>query len=138
MDARRAITGLMRARSFVRHFCVVAMVACTPDQTPAARLPSPPTSTPAVLVAGDSLFASHCQQCHGQQALGTDRGPPLVHTIYAPGHHADVAFHLAARNGVRAHHWTYGNMPPIPALSESQTTEIISYIRWLQREAGIN
>jgi hypothetical protein len=61
-----------------------------------------------------------------------------LHAIYAPGHHADVAFSLAVRNGVRAHHWTYGNMPAMPVLNESQTIDIIAYVRWLQMEAGIH
>ena len=113
-------------------------IACAPEQPPSARLPKPPSPTPTVLLAGDSLFVVHCQRCHGKFALGTDSGPPLLHAIYAPGHHADVAFLLAVRNGVRAHHWTYGNMPPMPPVSESQASDITAYVRWLQMEAGIH
>jgi mono/diheme cytochrome c family protein len=89
------------------------------------------------LRAGDSLFVANCQQCHGANAVGTDHGPALVHLFYAPGHHADVAFLLAVRNGVRAHHWSYGNMPAIPELTQSQVADITAYVRWLQEEAGI-
>lgn len=91
-----------------------------------------------VLLAGDSLYAARCQSCHGPHGLGSDRGPPLLHAIYAPGHHADVAFLLAVRNGVHAHHWTYGNMPAVPEVNEEQATSIIAYLRWLQMEAGIH
>lgn len=122
-------------------FLVVSLlsaVTCGPERPPSARLPSPPSPTPTVLLTGDSLYVVHCQRCHGKNALGTDSGPPLLHTIYAPSHHADVAFLLAVRNGVRAHHWTYGNMPAMPALNESQTIDITAYVRWLQMEAGIH
>ncbi len=63
--------------------------------------------------------------------------PPLVHRIYAPRHHADFAFHLAVQNGVRAHHWGFGDMPPIPGLSRSEVSHIIDYIRALQRANGL-
>ena len=47
-------------------------------------------------------------------AAGHDgAGPPLVHKIYQPGHRSDMAFVLAAQNGVRAHHWPFGNRPPV-------------------------
>lgn len=117
---------------------ILFTLGCAPERPPSARLPHPPSPTPGVLLAGDSLFAVHCQRCHGKNALGSDSGPPLLHPIYAPGHHADVAFLLAVRSGVRAHHWTFGDMPAIPALNESQTIDITGYLRWLQMEAGIH
>jgi mono/diheme cytochrome c family protein len=100
------------------------------DALRAARLPPE-------LATGEDLFNTHCSICHGRLALGTRRGPPLVHPIYAPGHHADEAFQLAVRSGVRAHHFRYGNMPPVPGLSREQVAEITAYVRWLQRTAGI-
>jgi hypothetical protein len=60
-----------------------------------------------------------------------------VHRIYEPDHHADPAFQLAVARGVRAHHWRFGDMAPVPGVSESDVTAIIGYIRWLQRQAGI-
>ena len=128
---------MKRARTLV-HLCLLMLVACAPEQPPSARLPDPPPPTPTAQLAGDSLFVNHCQHCHGRFALGTDSGPPLLHAVYAPSHHADVAFLLAVRNGVRAHHWTYGNMPAVPALSDSQASDITAYVRWLQKEAGIH
>ncbi len=118
--------------------CLLTVVACTPEPSPSAQLPNPLPPTPTVLFAGDSLFVVHCRQCHGQHALGSDRGPPLLHATYAPGHHADIAFLLAVRNGVRAHHWRYGDMPAIAALTDAQVGEITAYVRWLQVEAGIH
>lgn len=77
------------------------------------------------------------RQCHGDVALGTAQGPPLVHIIYEPNHHADAAFLLAALRGVRAHHWGFGDMPPQPQVSREEMAEIVKYVRWLQREAGV-
>jgi mono/diheme cytochrome c family protein len=86
---------------------------------------------------GRLFFEANCAACHGQAGGGTDQGPPLVHDIYNPGHHADYAFVLAARNGVRAHHWPFGNMPPQPQVSEAQVNAIVKYVRELQRANGI-
>ncbi|HUH11472.1 MAG TPA: hypothetical protein VMK65_00115 [Longimicrobiales bacterium] len=63
--------------------------------------------------------------------------PPLVHAVYEPSHHADVAFQMAVRRGVRAHHWSYGDMPAQPHIPPAQADSIIGYVRWLQRQAGI-
>lgn len=57
---------------------------------------------------GHVAFTENCAACHGTTGQGTDQGPPLIHDIYNPGHHGDVAFYRAARFGVRAHHWPYG------------------------------
>ena len=69
---------------------------------------------------------------------GTDRGPPLVHPYYAPGHHADAAFYQAVRVGVTAHHWHFGDMPPRPEVSMDQVGRILAYVRALQRANGID
>lgn len=116
----------------------IAGIAACRSEAPSARLPNPPAPTPAVLAQGDTLFHARCTRCHGTWALGTDSGPPLLHAIYAPAHHADASFVLAVRQGVRAHHWTYGDMPPVPGLSDEQVVQVTAYVRWLQSEAGIH
>jgi mono/diheme cytochrome c family protein len=88
-------------------------------------------------VKGKRFYEASCAVCHGPAASGTRSGPPLVHRIYEPGHHADIAFYWAVRDGVVQHHWSYGNMPPIQGLSGEDVGHIIAYIRGLQREAGI-
>ena len=92
---------------------------------------------PAELQPGEAKFNAHCSVCHGQRAAGTDHGPPLVHKIYEPNHHGDPAFYMAAANGVRAHHWEFGNMPKIEGVTSQDVEQIIKYIRWLQKQAGI-
>jgi len=86
---------------------------------------------------GAKVFAANCASCHGVNAAGTEKGPPLVHDIYNPGHHADEAFIRATRFGVRQHHWPYGNMPAQPQISETDVRAIIEYVRELQTANGI-
>lgn len=86
---------------------------------------------------GADLFAANCAQCHGEQADGTLMGPPLVHRLYEPGHHPDFAFKNAVANGVLAHHWDFGDMPPVAGLSQDDVAAITAYVRRLQRQAGI-
>jgi mono/diheme cytochrome c family protein len=86
---------------------------------------------------GEELFAANCAVCHGPQGQGTATGPPLVHVIYEPGHHSDESFHLAVQRGVQAHHWDFGPMPAIPGLDRDEVADIITYVRDLQRDAGI-
>lgn len=84
------------------------------------------------------MFNQRCAVCHGQNATGSTQGPPLVHRIYEPGHHSDMSFLLAVRRGVRAHHWRFGNMAPVPGLSEADVREVVRYVRALQRAKGIH
>ncbi len=92
---------------------------------------------PEDLKNGEEKFNNFCSRCHGPQGQGTDNGPPLVHKIYEPNHHGDLAFQRAASLGVRAHHWKFGNMPKIEGVTPEDVTQIVGYIRWLQKQAGI-
>jgi mono/diheme cytochrome c family protein len=92
---------------------------------------------PAEFQAGETIFDANCSACHGKQAAGTDHGPPLVHKVYEPNHHGDEAFKRAAANGVKAHHWEFGNMPKIDAVTPADVDQIVKYVRWQQRQAGI-
>jgi mono/diheme cytochrome c family protein len=92
---------------------------------------------PAEFQAGETIFNANCSACHGKQAAGTDHGPPLVHKVYEPNHHGDEAFKRAAANGVKAHHWEFGNMPKIDAVTPADVDQIVKYVRWQQRQAGI-
>lgn len=87
--------------------------------------------------AGQEAFAENCAKCHGNNASGGVTGPPLVHAIYNPGHHADAAFVMAVRRGVRQHHWQFGNMPPQPQVTDQEITAIIRYVRELQVANGV-
>lgn len=88
--------------------------------------------------AGQAAFETNCAACHGQNAVGQDGvAPPLVHIIYEPNHHGDQSFYRAVQQGVRAHHWRFGNMPAVQGVSQSDVTDIIAYVRELQRANNI-
>ena len=117
-------------------------------QTTEATAKAPEPGSPIVTVSvpaldgnaaiGAQIFAAKCAACHGQNAAGSHgSGPPLVHKIYEPNHHADGAFLLAVQNGVTAHHWPFGNMPPQEGLTRGDVLAIIAYVRALQVANGI-
>lgn len=106
-----------------------------PRRSVVLEITEPELSTLAA--SGKSLFEANCAACHGIKASGTEKGPPLIHDIYNPGHHADPAFFAAAKFGVRQHHWPYGNMPPQPQVAEDQLVAIVRYIREVQMANGI-
>lgn len=100
-------------------------------------------SLPADLSAnaqlGQRMFETACVECHGQNAAGRSGiAPPLVHIYYEPSHHGDEAFQRAVQYGVNAHHWSFGNMPPVEGLTRGDVQFIVEYIRSLQRENGID
>ncbi|MBB3710756.1 mono/diheme cytochrome c family protein [Limimaricola variabilis] len=88
---------------------------------------------------GKRAFDSVCADCHGANAAGKNGvAPPLVHKTYEPSHHGDYAFLAAVQNGVRSHHWDFGDMPPIEGLTEADVANVVAYVRALQRENGID
>lgn len=91
----------------------------------------------ALTEKGAELFNSNCAKCHGEKGVGTKSGPPLVHKIYHPNHHADLSFIWAIERGVRAHHWGFGDMPKIDGVKPDEAESIIKYVRGIQKEAGI-
>ena len=87
---------------------------------------------------GKFAYDEKCGTCHGRNAAGVNgSGPPLIHIIYEPSHHGDQAFLLAAKTGVRSHHWKFGNMPPVEGISDEAVAKIIYYVREVQRANGI-
>lgn len=105
--------------------------------SPITGLPKNP-KVPFQFGRGMQKFQEKCSVCHGQWAEGTaDKGPPLVHPYYKPSHHNDDAFYRAALSGVNAHHWHFGNMPPVEGITEQDIGQIVQFIRWWQTENGI-
>ena len=86
---------------------------------------------------GKTAFDDSCTACHGASAAGSDKGPPLVHDIYNPGHHGDAAFLAAVKRGTLRHHWNFGDMPPQPGVTDDGVAAIVRYIRELQEANGI-
>ncbi|MBL4613962.1 MAG: c-type cytochrome [Magnetovibrio sp.] len=86
---------------------------------------------------GAIAFKENCAVCHGENGAGTDQGPPMVHTVYNPGHHGDESIFRAVKNGVKQHHWPFGNMPPQPQVNQTMAVNIAAYIREVQAANGI-
>ena len=93
--------------------------------------------TEIVTYSGEKSFQTRCAVCHGQKADGTQTGPPLVNRLYEIGHHPNFSFHNAVNKGVTAHHWNFGDMPPIPNVPAEEIDAIICHVRDLQRAQGI-
>lgn len=102
-----------------------------------AKLHIPSSNVVRDLGLGKTLYQGACLACHGNDAGGTDRGPPLAHRTYRELHHADMAFHLAVKNGAKQHHWNFGAMPPVEGLTPEQVEHVIGYVRDEQRRVGI-
>ena len=117
----------------------VAVVGLGPQSDPAVQ-GSGNTGIPAqdgtLVAAGERLYQESCASCHGNDLRGTATGPSHLSIVYEPNHHGDAAFQLAVRNGVRQHHWPFGDMEPIPGLTDDDVGSIIAYVRERQRING--
>lgn len=89
-------------------------------------------------VIGQRVFAAKCAACHAASLTGVEgAGPPLLHPYYVPGHHSDTAIENAVRHGAPAHHWTFGDMPPVKGLTGADIAAVIAYVRAVQQANGI-
>lgn len=114
-----------------------AVTAKPAEGAPIVAVALPAEHSPEAQI-GKRAFEAKCADCHGADAAGRNGfGPPLVHKIYEPGHHGDMAFLVAVRNGVRQHHWDFGNMLPVEGLTDADVAYIVRYVRELQAENGI-
>jgi mono/diheme cytochrome c family protein len=95
-----------------------------------------PEMTPR-LNLGKMNYEGYCASCHGRNAAGTDKGPTFLHRVYHPGHHGDAAFMIAPQRGARAHHWRFGDMPPVEGVTDEQLETIVEYVRALQKVNGL-
>ncbi|NRP47788.1 MULTISPECIES: cytochrome c [unclassified Marinobacterium] len=86
---------------------------------------------------GQQVFNETCAACHGNNGAGTLKGPPLIHDIYNPGHHSNQAIISAIKNGVRQHHWPYGDMPAQEKIGFAKTMAVIEFIREVQVQNGV-
>ena len=83
------------------------------------------------------LYDGKCASCHGKNTAGTDKGPTFIHRVYHPGHHGDGAFFNAPKQGAKAHHWPFGDMPPVEGVTDNHIGKIIKYIRAVQKANGV-
>lgn len=123
-------------------FAPVLVPTSEPEMAEGQGLPLVAVTLPELSSAAEQgrlAFEANCAACHGVDAAGQDgEAPPLVHVIYEPNHHADASFYRAVQQGVRAHHWRFGDMPPIEGIGQNEIASIILYVRELQRANGIH
>ena len=120
---------------FVILSIIVGIMAAPASAQQLAKTQAP--SVPAQLNINKMLYEKFCSSCHGVDLKGTKKGPPFLHRVYHPGHHGDGAFFLAAKNGTRAHHWKFGNMPPVAGTNDDIVASIVKYVRFVQKQAGL-
>lgn len=87
--------------------------------------------------AGQKIFNQNCSACHGVNGQGSLAGPPLIHSIYNPGHHGNGSFSRAVTKGVQQHHWSFGNMAPLKHIGFGQLSGILAFVREVQSQNGI-
>lgn len=137
MKMRLLIVGVLALAAYL----LVQPLFLEPSSSDAPGKPLVQVKVPTLSAAsqqGERLFNENCASCHGKNAAGQNGvAPPLVHIIYEPNHHGDMAFQLAAKRGVRQHHWYFGNMPAVPSVTQQDVSKITAYVRELQRANGI-
>ena len=85
-----------------------------------------PTTT---LERGEAIYGANCAQCHGDDLVGTDRGPSLLEPIYGPDQLSDADVVAAIRNGVDEELWEFGPMPANGAITDTQIEAIVAFVR---------
>lgn len=85
---------------------------------------------------GAHFYAQTCASCHGDDLRGTDRGPSHLSIVYEPNHHTDDSFRNAIANGAPQHHWSFGDMPAVGGLSDSDVEAVIAFVRAEQERQG--
>ena len=128
---------LKSALSLFAAIAAVALAQPSDAQWLAPQVRMPGKGFFASTARGKALFAKNCAECHGADARGTPKGPPLLHPYYKPDHHSDYAFYAAIETGTRQHHWQFGDMPPVPKLGPDEAGHIIAYLRAEQRKVGL-
>lgn len=116
---------------------ILRLVLLLPGLTFSLQAGAGEPQVPFQLGGGWEGFRENCMRCHGEWGDGTDKGPPLMHKYYLPGHHGDEAFMRAITHGTKAHHWNFGDMPSVENVSIEKAEQIIVFIRWLQKERGL-
>lgn len=131
------MNNITAKRLALRPILVFLVMATLHVPAQAFQIPTPSAGLMPSPATGKVLYQKNCAACHGIDLKGSRTGPPFLHRVYEPSHHGDIAFQLAARNGVRAHHWQFGDMKPVPAVTTDEVAHITAYIRAAQRKAGI-
>jgi len=101
----------------------------------AACTPAPTQQVPAEFQAGQNLFHRVCSNCHGSDAMGGEtKAPKLIDAEFLPPDFTDDDIRDTIINGSSS-----GKMPPQRAsFSAEQISQIIAYLRYSQKAAGLS
>ncbi len=99
-----------------------------------ACTPGPTQEVPNEYKAGQKYFHRVCSNCHGPDAMGGQtKAPKLIDAEFLPPDFTDEDIRDTIINGS-----TSGKMPAQRAnYSDAEITEIIKYLRYSQKSAGI-
>lgn len=90
-------------------------------------LVNPYRDQPPAIAAGHRIFLEHCAQCHGKDALGTQKRPSL-RSARVQQEATEGDLHWLLENGSMR----YG-MPSWSALGDAQLWQVITYVRSLRQ-----
>ena len=103
---------------------IVFMSSCTP--------PQPTKIVPAEFKAGQNYYHRVCANCHGVDALGKQtRAPGLIDPEYFSENFSDEEMYKQIIEG------SDKMRPQRSKVSDSEVAEIIKYLRYSQKAAGI-
>lgn len=132
---RLGIGGLIIVFLATGSFSIACEKLSPEDRRKALHLP--PLGFKGDAQKGLTIYQTNCVACHGPSGSGSVQGPPLVHQVYRTNRHANLSFHFAVRQGVKSHHWNYGDMKPVSEITSEETEHVVAYIRREQRRKGI-
>lgn len=93
----------------------------------------PRKTVPEEYKAGQNYFHRECASCHGPDAMGGNRAPKLIQKIYSSDTYSNAKITKIILNGSSS-----GAMPAQKGkVSDEEIKEIIKYIRYSQKTAGL-
>ncbi|MDH3256343.1 MAG: cytochrome c [Nitrospinota bacterium] len=93
----------------------------------------PRKTVPEEYKAGQEYYHRECAGCHGPDAMGGNRAPNLIQKIYSSAAYSNGKISKVILNGSSS-----GAMPSLKGnLSDKEIKEIIKYIRYSQKDSGL-
>ena len=93
----------------------------------------PRKKVPGNFITGQAKFHEVCANCHGPDAMGGNKAPKLIQKKFISLNYSDQSIARIIINGSSS-----GAMPSQKRkVSEKEINEIIKYLRYSQKEAGL-
>ena len=114
-----------------------AVYVITQDNPGMLRLVKPRTTEGGFTPAGQLIYQEHCEQCHGQDRLGTGEAVPLVYANADPAANIAAGASRFSAAEIRAILETGRNrMPPFPHLGPADVDILIKYLTAIPGAGG--